>query len=188
LADNTALRGAATVGAPPTYSNGATGTVGRIADARYVTDALSYATTGGVTLSGDVTGATNANSIGTGAVTYPKLNTNAKTYAITAFTASDDFTSDSLSSNLDQNPFIRAEHASTPIVLSLPTGIGTTGATITVCQTGAASVTIRPKSGAAATINGSTSNTYILGGQYSVVTLVCISGFSSTWVIAGDYI
>jgi hypothetical protein len=140
---------------------------------------------------GEANIATNAvteDKIAAGAVTYPKLNTNAKTYSITTFTASDDFTSDSLSSNLDQNPFIRAEHASTPIVLSLPTGIGTTGATITVCQTGAASVTIRPKSGAAATINGSTSNTYILGAQYSVVTLVCISGFSSTWIIAGDYI
>jgi hypothetical protein len=73
LADNTALRGAATVATPPTYTAASTGTVGLIADARYVTDALSYATTGGVTLSGDVTGATNANSIADGAVTSAKI-------------------------------------------------------------------------------------------------------------------
>lgn len=73
LADNTALRGAATVQTPPTYSGGSTGTTGRIADAKYVTDALAYATSGNVTLSGDVTGNASANTIATGAVTSAKI-------------------------------------------------------------------------------------------------------------------
>lgn len=73
LANNTALRGAATVETPPTYSNGSTGTVGRIADAKYVTDALAYATSGNVTLGGDVTGNASANTIANGAVTSAKI-------------------------------------------------------------------------------------------------------------------
>ena len=205
LADNTALRGAATVATPPTYTAASTGTVGLIADARYVTDALSYATSGGVTLAGDVTGATNANSIGTGAVTeakiaasavtYAKLNADAKTYDIPTggagvyFTASGDFTSASLSTASAQNPVVISA-ASSAIDLSLPNTVGTEGATITVCQTGTGAVTIKPKVGATATINGSTSMTYTLGAQYSIVTLVCLSnsGSNGTWIIAGDYI
>ena len=73
LADNTALRGAATVATPPTYSNGATGTVGRVADARYVTDALAYATAGNVTLTGDVTVASGVATITPNAVTSAKI-------------------------------------------------------------------------------------------------------------------
>jgi hypothetical protein len=238
LADNTALRGAATVATPPTYTAASTGTVGRIPDARYVTDALSYATSGGVTLSGDVTGATNANSIGTGAVTNTKIDdvavTNTKIlynavtndkilpqtltldrfapsvgrYTPLSITTSGDITVDYLSSSTNgtisvtgtspsiyetlpgvSNRFMTINHASTPIVLSLPNTLGVTGDVITLCQTGAASVTITPKSGATATINGSTSNTYLIGGQYAIVTLICLSnsGSNGTWVITGEY-
>ncbi len=174
---------------------------------------------GSVTLAGDVTGAANANSIGTGAVTtakletsssastgvttakiadnnvtYAKLNADAKTYDVPTsgtgvyFTASGDFTSASLSTASAQNPVVISA-ASSAIDLSLPNTVGTEGATITVCQTGTGAVTIKPKVGATATINGSTSNTYILGTQYSVVTLICLSnsGSNGTWVITGDY-
>lgn len=223
LADNTALRGAATVASPPTYTGGSTGIVGRVPDAKYVTDALAYATAGNITLTGDVTLssgvatiqptvvtegkiASNAisqakmadNSVGTAEiidanVTYAKLASNAKTYSVAStatagvyFTASGDFTAASLSSASAQNPFVIANHASTAIILSLPTGIGSVGDTITVCQYGAATTTISPKSGAAATINGSTTITYLVGGQYSIITLVCVA--TNTWVITGDYI
>jgi hypothetical protein len=204
LADNTALRGAATVATPPTYSNGATGTVGRVADARYVTDALAYATAGNITLTGDVTLSSGVatiqptvvteGKIASNAVTYAKLNADAKTYDVPTsgtgvyFTASGDFTSASLSTASAQNPVVISA-ASSAIDLSLPNTVGTEGATITVCQTGTGAVTIKPKVGATATINGSTSNTYILGAQYSVVTLICLSnsGSNGTWVITGDY-
>lgn len=79
LANNTALRGAATVETPPAYSGGSTGTVGRVPDAKYVTDALAYATSGNVTLGGDVTGNASANSIANGAVTEAKIASNAVT-------------------------------------------------------------------------------------------------------------
>ena len=228
LADNTALRGAATVATPPTYTAASTGTVGRIPDAKYVTDALSYATSGGVTLSGDVTGATNANSIANVAVTNTKILYNAVTndkiapltltldrfdpsvgrYTPLSITTTGDITVDYLSSSTNgvvnvtgtspsiyetrpgvSNRFMTINHASTPIVLSLPNTLGVTGDVITLCQTGAASVTIKPKVGATATINGSTSVTYTLGAQYSVVTLICLSnsGSNGTWVITGDY-
>lgn len=174
---------------------------------------------GSVTLAGDVTGAANANSIGTGAVTtakletsssastgvttakiadnnvtYAKLNADAKTYDVPTsgtgvyFTASGDFTSASLSTASAQNPVVISA-ASSAIDLSLPNTVGTEGATITVCQTGTGAVTIKPKVGATATINGSTSVTYTLGAQYSVVTLICLSnsGSNGTWVITGDY-
>jgi hypothetical protein len=140
------------------------------------------------------------NSVGTAEivdanVTYAKLAADVKTFDVPTsgtgvyFTSSGDFTSASLSTATAQNPIVIATHASTTIELSLPNTIGTEGATITVCQTGAASTVIRPKTGATATINGSTSNTYTLGDQYSVVTLLCLSnsGSNGTWVIAGDY-
>jgi hypothetical protein len=87
------------------------------------------------------------------------------------------------------NRFMTINHASTPIVLSLPNTLGVTGDVITLCQTGAASVTITPKTGATATINGSTSATYVIGAQYSIVTLICLSnsGSNGTWIITGDY-
>lgn len=127
-----------------------------------------------------------------GNVTYAKLASNAKTYSVASsatagvyFTASGDFTSASVSSVTTQNPLVISNHASTAITLSLATGIGSVGDTITVCQYGAAVTTISPKSGAAATINGSTSITYTLGGQYSIITLVCVA--ANTWIITGDY-
>jgi hypothetical protein len=194
LADNTALRGAATVGTPPTYSNGATGTIGRVADAKYVTDALAYATAGNITLTGDVTLSSGVATIQPTVVTYAKLNADAKTYDVPTsgtgvyFTASGDFTSASLSTASAQNPVVISA-ASSAIDLSLPNTVGTEGATITVCQTGTGAVTIKPKVGATATINGSTSVTYTLGAQYSVVTLICLSnsGSNGTWIITGDY-
>jgi hypothetical protein len=133
---------------------------------------------------------------GLGVINYAALASDAKTYDVPTsgtgvyFTSSGDFTSDSLSTSSAQNPIVIATHASTAITLSLPNTVGTEGATITVCQTGAAAVTISPKSGSPATINGSTSNTYALGAQYSVVTLLCLSnsGSNGTWVIIGDYV
>lgn len=139
------------------------------------------------------------NSVGTAEivdanVTYAKLAANVKTFDVPTsgtgvyFTSSGDFTAASLSTASVQNPVVISA-ASSPVTLSLPNNIGSEGATITVCQTGTGAVTISPKSGSAATINGSTSNTYLLGGQYSVVTLLCLSnsGSNGVWVITGDY-
>lgn len=141
------------------------------------------------------------NSVGTAEivdanVTYAKLAADVKTFDVPTsgagvyFTSSGDFTAASLSTASVQNPIVIADHASTTIELSLPNTIGTEGATITVCQTGAATTVIKPKVGATATINGSTSNTYMLGAQYSVVTLLCLSnsGSNGVWIITGDYI
>lgn len=127
-------------------------------------------------------------------VTYAKLNANAKTYDVPTsgtgvyFTASGDFTSDSLSTASAQNPLVIA-NAAVPITLSLPNTIGTAGATITIANTGIDLVTISPKSGAEATINGSTTNTYTLADPYSILTLVCLSnsGANGTWIIEGEY-
>lgn len=214
LADNTALRGAATVGTPPTYSGGSTGTVGRIPDAKYVTDALAYATSGNVTLSGDVTGNASANTIANGAITsakildgtivgddiasntitYNKLNTNAKRYDVTTggaglvFTSSGSLSTTSASTNPTQQPLVAVDSSAGAVVLTLPTtGFSTIpGATITIAQlAGSNTVTIQPGTGVF--INGSNSNTYVLGGLYSVVTLILISTGNS-WIITGDYI
>jgi hypothetical protein len=133
-------------------------------------------------------------NIATAAVTYEKLAADAKTYDVPTsgtgvyFTASGDFTSASLSTASAQNPLVISA-ASSAIDLSLPNTVGTEGATITVCQTGTGTVTIKPKVGATATINGSTSVTYTVGAQYSVVTLICLSnsGSNGTWIITGDY-
>ena len=140
------------------------------------------------------------NSVGTaeivdGNVTYAKLAADVKTFDVPTsgtgvyFTSSGDFTSASLSTASAQNPVVISA-ASSAITLSLPNNIGTEGATITVCQTGVGGVTISPKSGSAATINGSTSITYFLSGPYSVVTLLCLSnsGSNGVWVITGDYV
>ena len=137
----------------------------------------------------------NTNAIVNEAVTYAKLASDAKSFDVPTsgtgvyFTASGDFTSASLSTASAQNPVVISA-ASSAIDLSLPNTVGTEGATITVCQTGTGAVTIKPKVGATATINGSTSNVYVLGAQYSVVTLICLSnsGSNGTWVITGDYI
>lgn len=141
------------------------------------------------------------NSVGTAEivdanVTYAKLAADVKTFDVPTsgtgvyFTSSGDFTAASLSTATTQNPIVIANHASTTIELSLPNTVGTEGATITVCQTGAATTIIKPKVGATATINGSTGNTYMLGAQYSVVTLLCLSnsGSNGVWIITGDYI
>jgi hypothetical protein len=175
---------------------------------------------GSVTLAGDVTGAANANSIGTdavteskiaasavtegkiaaSAVTYAKLASNAKTYSVATtattgvyYTSTGYLTSASVSTVSSQNPLVIANHASTPFSLWLPNDIGSAGATITICQLGAASVYIYPyvPGGAIPSINGSTGATYTLGGQYSIVTLVCLANTgsgSSTWIITGDYV
>lgn len=140
------------------------------------------------------------NSVGTAEivdanVTYAKLAADVKTFDVPTsgtgvyFTSSGDFTAASLSTASAQNPVV-VSAASSAVTLSLPNNIGSEGATITVCQTGTGTVTISPKSGSAATINGSTSNTYTLGAQYSVVTLLCLSnsGSNGAWVIIGDYI
>ena len=129
-------------------------------------------------------------------VTYAKLASDAKSFDVPTsgdgtgvyFTATGDFTSASLSTASAQNPVVISA-ASSPILLNLPNTVGTEGATITVCQTGTGAVTIKPKVDATATINGSTSTTYLVGGQYSVVTLLCLSnsGSNGTWIITGDY-
>lgn len=72
LANNTALRGEATVESAPNFDP-AYMADNKIVDTDFVLDALSYATTGGVTLSGDVTGATNSNIIANNAVSNAKL-------------------------------------------------------------------------------------------------------------------
>lgn len=140
------------------------------------------------------------NSVGTAEivdanVTYAKLAADVKTFDVPTsgtgvyFTSSGDFTAASLSTASAQNPIVISA-ASSAITLSLPNNIGTEGATITVCQTGTGAVTISPKTGSEATINGSTSIAYLLGSQYSVVTLLCLSnsGSNGVWVITGDYI
>lgn len=214
LANNTALRGQATVETPPTYSGGSTGTVGRIADAKYVTDALAYATAGNITLTGDVTVTGGAATISNGAVTsakildgtitgddiasntitYNKLNTNAKRYDVTTggaglvFTSSGSLSTTSASTNPTQQPLVVVDSSAGAVTLTLPaTGFTTIpGATITIAQTvGSNPVTIQP--GASVYINGSNSNTYTLAGLYSVVTLILISTGNS-WIITGDYI
>jgi len=132
---------------------------------------------------------------GIGVINYAALAADVKTYDVPTsgtgvyFTASGDFTSASLSTASAQNPIVISD-ATGAITLSLPNDIGTEGSTITVCQKNTGTVTISPKSGSAANINGSTSTTYALGSQYSVVTLLCLSnsGSNGTWVITGDYI
>lgn len=132
---------------------------------------------------------------GVGVINYAALASDAKSFDVPTsgtgvyFTSSGDFTSASLSTAQAQNPVVISA-ASSAIDLSLPNNIGTEGATITVCQTGTGAVTIKPKVGATATINGSTSNTYLVSAQYSVVTLLCLSnsGSNGTWIITGDYI
>ena len=203
LADNTALRGAATVASPPTYTNGSTGTVGRVPDAKYVTDALSYATSGGVTLAGDVAGATNANTISNNAisqakmadnsvgtaeiidsnVTYAKLASNAKTYSVAStataglhFTSSGNFTTASLSTSSSQNPLVVTTNSSGTITLTIPYQLTTTpGTTITVCRANGGNVTISTVNGTGGTqLNGVTNGTAAITDQYSVVTLVLL--------------
>lgn len=139
--------------------------------------------------------ADHVHNITDNAVSYAKLAADVKTFDVPTsgtgvyFTSSGDFTAASLSTASVQNPVVISA-ASSAVTLSLPNNIGSEGATITVCQTGTGAVTISPKSGSAATINGSTSNSYLLGAQYSVVTLLCLSnsGSNGTWVITGDYI
>lgn len=169
---------------------------------------------GSVTLAGDVTGAANANTIANGAVTsakildgtitgddiasntitYNKLNTNAKRYDVTTggaglvFTSSGSLSTTSASTNPTQQPLVVVDSSAGAVTLTLPTTGFTTipGATITIAQTaGSNPVTIQP--GASVFINGSNSNTYTLGGLYSVVTLI-LFGVGNTWIITGDYI
>lgn len=214
LANNTALRGAATVETPPTYSGGSTGTVGRVPDAKYVTDALAYATAGNITLTGDVTVtggaatiANNAisqakmadNSVGTAEiidanVTYAKLGSTAKRYDVITggaglvFTSSGNLSTTSASTNPTQQPLVVVDSSAGAVTLTLPTtGFSVIpGATITIAQTGGSNpVTIQP--GTSVFINGSNSNTYTLGGLYSVVTLI-LFGTGNTWIITGDFI
>lgn len=142
-----------------------------------------------------VTNAVANASAGVGTVNYAALTNDVKTFDVPTsgtgvyFTTSGDFTSDSLSTASAQNPLVIA-NSSSAITLSLPNTIGTEGATITVAQIGIGAVTISPKSGAAATINGSTTDVYYPNEQYSIVTLVCLSnsGSNGTWIITGDYV
>lgn len=142
-----------------------------------------------------VTNAVANASAGVGTVNYAALTNDVKTFDVPTsgtgvyFTTSGDFTSASLSTASAQNPLVIA-NSSSAITLSLPNTIGTEGATITVAQIGIGAVTISPKSGAAATINGSTTDVYYPNEQYSIVTLVCLSnsGSNGTWIITGDYV
>ena len=203
LADNTALRGAATVASPPTYTNGSTGTVGRVPDAKYVTDALAYATAGNITLTGDVTLSSGVatisnnaisqakmadNSVGTAEiidanVTYAKLASNAKTYSVAStataglhFTSSGNFTTASLSTSSSQNPLVITTNSSGTITLTIPYQLTTTpGTTITVCRANGGNVTISTSNGTGGTqLNGETNGTAIIAAEYSIVTLVLL--------------
>jgi len=149
---------------------------------------------GSVTLAGDVTGAANANSIAADAVTYAKLNGNAKRYDVTTggaglvYTSSGNLSTTSASTNATQQPLVMVDSTAGAVTLTLPTtGFSTIpGATITIAQSaGTNTVTIAP--GASVFINGSNSNTYVLGGLYSVVTLI-LMGTGNAWIITGDFI
>ena len=67
LVSSTTLPGTPTVVSAPTYTNAAPGNTS-VATTKYVGDALAYATTGNVTLAGDVGGLASANQIGAGKV------------------------------------------------------------------------------------------------------------------------
>jgi hypothetical protein len=73
LVNNTALPGTPTVETAPVFNSESIVNDNKVVDRTYVNDALSFATTGGVSLSGDVTGLTNANIIADDAVTAAKL-------------------------------------------------------------------------------------------------------------------
>ena len=196
----TSLAGGSAASVPYQSATGVTamlanGTAGQV----LTSGGTSVAPSWQATSIGEANIATNAvteDKIASNAVTYAKLASDAKSFDVPTsgdgtgvyFTATGDFTSASLSTASAQNPVVISA-ASSPILLNLPNTVGTEGATITVCQTGTGEVTIKPKVDATATINGSTSNTYLVGGQYSVVTLLCLSnsGSNGTWIITGDY-
>lgn len=124
-------------------------------------------------------------------VTYPKLSKAAKSYGFVSYDTAGTYTLPStvLSSHgsVNSNPLVVCTSTGT-ITLNISTTssfTGDDGATITIMNYGTGSVVIAPVS---AFINGSSSNTYTLAGQYSVVTLICLNGASKTWVITGDYI
>lgn len=139
-------------------------------------------------------GAVVTSKIDTGAVTYAKLNSDVKAYSIA--------TSPSVGVYYDSNGNLAPDGTSTNfnyLVIADPAGnAGTitltlddaylaqyavTGQTITILQKTAGTTNIVAASGT--TINGTTAN-YVMGGQYSVVTLIRIG--AATWVITGDYI
>lgn len=193
LADNTALRGAATVATPPTYSGGVAGTANRIPDAKYVTDALAYATSGNVTLAGDVTGNASANTIGTGAVTsakildgtivngdinasaaisYSKLNlSGAIQLSDLAFTLETNwgtpvtYTASTTLATTDQGKkFIQFNHASTAGTFTIPNSSSyPVGCEINLMQIGAAQLTIQ--AGTNVSINGTPATTQGTGSS-----------------------
>ena len=76
LVSSATLPGTPMVQNAPIFNSGSIVSDTKIVDSTYVNSALSYATTGGVTLAGNVTGPTNNNTIATGAVTSDKILNN----------------------------------------------------------------------------------------------------------------
>jgi len=214
LANNTALRGQATVETPPTYSGGSTGSTGRIPDAKYVTDALAYATAGNVTLAGDVGGSASANTIGSGkiynnminaaaAISYSKLNlTGAIQTSDLAFTLETNwgtavtYTSGTTLLTSDQGKkFIQYNSSSAGTFTLSNSASYVVGCEINLMQIGTGQLTIQ--AGTNVSINGtpattqgtgsSGSGTFKLRTQYSSATLIKrTTSTVDTWFIIGD--
>lgn len=129
-----------------------------------------------------ITSQINTAGITDGAVTYAKLNDNAKVYEPVTISSSSTLsvgTHDTTKSTTI--PLVRVTAAAT---ISIPTG-GVVGSVINIFSTTSGTVTIAPVS-SSVTINGSTSATYDVGSQYSIVSLICYD--TDTWIIAGDFV
>ena len=73
LVSNANLPGTPTVASAPTFVSGSIVSDSKIVDRTYVNAALSFATTGGVTLAGEVTGPTNSNVVANNVIDYDNL-------------------------------------------------------------------------------------------------------------------
>ena len=155
----------------------------RVATIQYVNDAAASLTAGtAYVVGGDLSGTTGAATIVAGAVTYAKLGNTAKTYSPVSISSSTTLAVGTHDTTTTASiPLVQVTAAAT---ISIPTG-GVTGSVINIFSTTASTVTIQPVS-SSVTINGSTSATYTVGAQYSIVSLICYA--ANTWIITGDYI
>lgn len=183
LANNTALRGAATVESAPDFDPGYTAD-NKVVDTDFVLDALSYATTGGVTLSGDVTGATNANTISNGAVTYTKLNDNVKYLTPISVTTSG-ASARTFSISDSENKMIEYNSASAG-TFTVPADATTNfpiGSQINILQVNTGQLTIAGAT-TPTTVTVNSTPGLKLRAQWSSATL--IKRAANTWVLIGD--
>ena len=154
----------ALAGNPTTTTQTAGDNTTKIATTAFVATAVSNGLTGG------------------GNITYSSFSNSAKTYSIVSVSGTTTLTigtHDSTTSSA--NPLVNATAAST---ISIPTG-GVVGSTISIFSSTSGTVTVQPVS-TSVTINGSTTASYTVAAQYSIVTLICYA--SNTWLITGDYI